>query len=165
MPKNLTGFSHGTAGIGWALLELHQASGDERFLQAALDAFAYERTHFNVEQGNWPDFRRLPASYMSAWCHGAAGIGLSRVRAWEILRHETLFSEATVALNTVVADLPSLGNSSLCHGTAGNADILIYASEKLNRPDLLEVAQAAGTNALERFEQRRLPWPCGLAGD
>ena len=95
---------------------------------------------------------------------GAAGIGLSRVRAWEILRHETLFSEATVALNTVVADLPSLGNSSLCHGTAGNADILIYASEKLNRPDLLEVAQAAGTHALERFEQRRLPWPCGLAG-
>jgi lantibiotic modifying enzyme len=164
MPKNLTGFSHGTAGIGWALVELHQASGDARFLHAGLDAFAYERTHFNAELGNWPDYRRLPASYMSAWCHGAAGIGLSRVRAWEMLRHEKLLSEATVALKTLVADLPSIGNHSLCHGAAGNADILIYASEKLARPDLLEVAQAAGLQGLERFEERRLPWPCGLAG-
>lgn len=162
--KNLTGFSHGTAGIGWALLELLAATGDGRFLKTALGAFAYERAHFNAELGNWPDFRQQPPRYMNAWCHGAAGIGLSRVRAWELTRDEQMRSEAELALNTVVAQLPSAANWSLCHGGAGNGDILIYASQTLNRPDLIESAQASAARALEYFEQRGLPWPCGLAG-
>ena len=164
MPKNLTGFSHGTAGIGWALLELHQASEDARFRDAALSAFAYERAHFNKERGNWPDFRRQPAGYMNAWCHGAAGIGLSRVRAWELLGDETVLGEAMTALGAVAAQLSATDNWSLCHGAAGNADILVYAATTLDRPEFLDVAREAGTQALEHFLKRRLPWPCGIAG-
>ena len=33
--RDLTGFSHGTAGIAWALLELYAASREQRFLDAA----------------------------------------------------------------------------------------------------------------------------------
>src|SRR5690606_25493845 len=44
---DLAGFSRGAAGIGWALLELHAAAGDDRFLQAAEQAFAYERALYS----------------------------------------------------------------------------------------------------------------------
>src|SRR5581483_12265756 len=57
--KNLTGHSHGTAGIACALLELHRATGEERFRAAALEALRYERACFSAERGNWPDFRRM----------------------------------------------------------------------------------------------------------
>jgi lantibiotic modifying enzyme len=57
--KNLTGFSHGAAGIGWALLETSEATGERRFQNAAEEAFRYERTHYSPEQENWPDFREF----------------------------------------------------------------------------------------------------------
>ena len=89
--RNLTGFSHGTAGVGWALLELSEATGEARFRSAADEAFRYERTHYSPEHENWPDFRdflRPPGGngpvFGTAWCHGAPGIALSRLRAWEI---------------------------------------------------------------------------------
>jgi lantibiotic modifying enzyme len=57
-PQNdLAGYSHGAAGIAVALLELHTRTRDDRFLEAALGGFAYERSCFSPEQQNWPDFR------------------------------------------------------------------------------------------------------------
>ena len=90
--NNLTGFSHGTAGIGYALLELYNATKEIKFLDAAKKAFSYENYWFNARNSNWPDFRidrRIPTfkkskvdlNYAFAWCHGAPGIGLSRLRA------------------------------------------------------------------------------------
>ncbi|MGA7732491.1 MAG: T3SS effector HopA1 family protein, partial [Chloroflexia bacterium] len=88
----LTGFSHGTAGIGYALLELWHATGDSRFREAGQGAFRYEESWFNPLAGNWPDFRetgptrgknagRDALAYVAYWCHGAPGIALSRLRA------------------------------------------------------------------------------------
>ena len=57
--RDLTGFSHGAAGMGWALLELHDQTGDGRFREAAEEAFRYERHYYNADQENWPDFRTL----------------------------------------------------------------------------------------------------------
>src|SRR5262249_6514040 len=41
--QDLTGFSHGAAGIGWALLELHHATGEPAYREGAEQAFRYER--------------------------------------------------------------------------------------------------------------------------
>ncbi|MBV8772804.1 MAG: hypothetical protein JO166_10835, partial [Deltaproteobacteria bacterium] len=46
--KNLTGFSHGAAGIGYALLELFHATGIAKYRDGAQKAFAYERHWFNA---------------------------------------------------------------------------------------------------------------------
>ena len=54
----LTGFSHGAAGIGWSLLELWKATGEERFRQAALGAFAFERGCFDSDQRRLAGFSR-----------------------------------------------------------------------------------------------------------
>src|SRR5262249_1853773 len=92
--RNLTGFSHGTAGVGFALNELSNATGEARFRVAAEQAFLYERDCFDPITGNWPDFRQHPSGRQRTgtalpvatfWCHGAPGIALSRLRAYQLL--------------------------------------------------------------------------------
>src|SRR5262249_450664 len=84
----LTGFSHGGAGIAWALSKLAAWSKDTRFRTAAESAIAYERSTFVAEESNWPDFRKRhlrpeegdsKQHFCAAWCHGAAGIALARI--------------------------------------------------------------------------------------
>ncbi len=79
--KPLTGFSHGGAGIAWALLELAAASRDGRFRTAALGSIDYERSLFDPAEENWPDLRESEASdanagkknFAMAWCHARQG--------------------------------------------------------------------------------------------
>jgi type 2 lantibiotic biosynthesis protein LanM len=160
--RNPTGFSHGASGIAWALAELYRATGEHRFREAALQAFRYERSCFNPEERNWPDFREAEPSYPVFWCHGAAGIALCRLRAWHILGGEDLLTEARTALQTVSEQSSNLSNFSLCHGRAGNADVLIYAFQALGEESWLRSVEATAQEGFERFEQRRVPWPCGL---
>jgi len=176
--QDLTGFSHGTAGIAWALLELSRATKQEKFREAAEQGFRYERHWFSAEHGNWPDFRDLnsPApsegqalSYGVAWCHGAPGIGLSRVRAYELSGEEVYRREAEAALQTTASllSLPAYAgqnNYSLCHGLCGNAELLIYASQVLRNADYQSLADQVGEQGIEQSQQRGLPWPCGVPG-
>ena len=160
---NLTGFSHGTAGIGWALLELFVATGEPRFRDAAESAFGYERACYNPERGNWPDFREGATSYSTAWCHGASGIGFSRIRACQILGPEGYREEADAALATTEAAVAAVdGDFSLCHGIAGNTDLLLFAAQSAGTECML--AASVMRAAIARHEGNRLPWPCGLAG-
>jgi len=179
---NLLGFSHGAVGIGWALLELHHATGESRFREAAEGAFAYERYWFDAEHGNWPDLRDPEASgmsgtgtstdapvFMTAWCHGAAGLGLSRLRAWELTGDEVYRNEAETAVATTLANLRggtemSQTNDSLCHGRTGNSETLIYGSQILGRPELLRRAEEIALQEIETCAAQRLPWPCGTYG-
>ncbi|MCB9152268.1 MAG: hypothetical protein H6641_26235 [Caldilineaceae bacterium] len=175
---DLTGFSHGAAGIGWALLELYHATQDTQFHHAASQAFAYERHWFNAQQGNWPDFRGLndgtaqpgaAPGYMAAWCHGAPGIGLSRLRGYVLLDDAELRTEAEIAIRTTSQMLDHTAashqeNYSLCHGQGGNAELLIYGSQVLNRPELFEKAAAIGRMGLTRIDAQDAPWPCGVMG-
>jgi hypothetical protein len=88
--RPLTGLSHGTAGMALALWELFAATDREDFRDAAGRAFAYEDRLFDAARGNWPDFRQRPAGmgdaerFSTAWCHGAPGIALARLRASQL---------------------------------------------------------------------------------
>ena len=160
--RNCTGLSHGTAGIAWALLELWQATHEDRFRAAALDAFRYERTCFDRVQQAWPDFRKEPTQYPTLWCHGAAGIGFSRLRAWQILGDEQCLAEARIALARTIDRALEPANYSLCHGKLGNADFLIHASQVLGEESWLGHAERMAEEAMDLVERRRLRWPCGL---
>jgi class II lanthipeptide synthase len=134
--RALTGYSHGVAGAGIALLELGAVVRDEAFKEAGLAAFAYERRWYNAAQKNWPDFRRsgggksrIAQQFSTAWCHGAPGVALSRLRAMQLAPSPEIASELQAALRTTsqgtAAMLDASGTSfCLCHGLAGNADVL-----------------------------------------
>lgn len=176
--QDLLGFSHGTSGIGWVLAELYRATRQARFKEGAEQAFRYEQQWFSPEQGNWPDFRglyeQMPGAppgpgFMMAWCHGAPGIGLARLRAYQILTVETYHREAEIALHTTVQMLEQAvtsgqGNYSLCHGLGGNADLLLYGSHVLECPDLRSTAERVGDCGVQEYHADQTPWPCGIMG-
>jgi lantibiotic biosynthesis protein len=174
--RDLTGFSHGTAGIGWAMLELEYATGDKRFRAIADQAFRYERHWFSSEKGNWPDFRSGPTpngsapepGYSVGWCHGAPGIGFSRLRAFELTSEGEFAVEARVAAATTMRYFESpqtyQSSYSLCHGAAGNADFLLEASLVLGESEYRECAERAARQGIAWFEAARAPWPCGVLG-
>jgi lantibiotic modifying enzyme len=174
--RHLLGLAHGASGIAWALAELGAATGRSDFLAAAKAGLAYERAHFRPAQGNWPDLRSFVQSgptheppCMLAWCHGAPGIGFARLALSRIFPDDlNIPEEAETAIRTTAGSLgqaaAGTGNFSLCHGDAGNADMLIQAAETLARPELRHLAEAVGATALQRFEASRMPWPCGVPG-
>jgi lantibiotic modifying enzyme len=176
---NLTGFSHGAAGVGWSLLELYRATGEARFRAAGEAAFGYERRWFDAGRRNWPDLREPEASgsaaapdgpaFMTAWCHGAPGIGLARLRAFEILGDETCRAEAETAIATTLANLEggsemSQTNYSLCHGIFGNCELLLVGGEVLGNAAWLERARQLAGAAISTYEEQKLPWLCGTHG-
>jgi lantibiotic modifying enzyme len=189
---NLCGYAHGAAGAGHAFLELFHATGEGRFLYGAEQAFLYERRWMSAAEGNWPDLRhvelgdhlvagrveelraRLRAGgtcapyrprYMSAWCHGAPGIGLSRLRAYQLLGDDVYRDEARVAVETTAATLADGAmNFSLCHGKAGNAETLLLAADVLGDDALRARVEAVARAGRDAFEAAGRPWPCGTVG-
>jgi lantibiotic biosynthesis protein len=175
---NLTGFSHGTAGIGYALLELFHGTGDVKYRAAAERAFAYERSWFNAEQGNWPDLRGegkqrkrhpLPLAFATYWCHGAPGIGMARLRAYELLNDATCKDEARVALHTTYTQLKATlhagnGNFSLCHGLTGSAEVLLYGRQVLGQEwtDTSMLALEVAEAGIDASKRRGGAWSCGI---
>lgn len=171
--NNLTGLSHGAAGAGYALLELFHVTGETQYLAAAQGAFEYERSWFNAEKGNWPDLREAgirrsrlaPLSFSTFWCHGAPGIGLTRLRAYEILNEASSKSEARTATNTTYHMVKSAirngnVNYSLCHGLAGNAEVLIYAHKVLGEQwaQKSKLAFAVAEAGVDEFGKKNEAW-------
>lgn len=167
----LTGYSHGNAGIALALLELYQVTQNNKWLQTAMLGFQYERQLFDAQHQNWPDLRQMPGapattSYtcQEAWCHGAPGIALSRLRAWQITGDTNFLNEARTALHTTYLGLyRSQTNYSLCHGIAGNADVLLTAGLLLQDNTLVFAAREAGRIGLEKYAATGLDWPTGVS--
>lgn len=169
--KDLTGYSHGAAGVALALLELYARTHEARYLDAAMQGFAYEREHYSEAQQNWPDFRSFGApapeqpGYSTAWCHGAPGIGLSRVRAYALTRDDVFRREAEAAIGGTYRPLtmpPQNDNWSLCHGLGGNAELFLLAAEVFGEERLRGPADVIGMRGIESVRMQHNPWPCGV---
>lgn len=135
----LTGLSHGAAGIGLGLLALHAETGREDFLACGRRAFAYEDTLFDEAEGNWRDLRPPvdPAAdpstprFAVAWCHGAPGIALARLRASQLdpARSSDYLAQARTALDTTRKWLGrgrprEAFDATPCHGATGLIETL-----------------------------------------
>jgi hypothetical protein len=151
--RGLCGMAHGVAGIAFSLYEAARFFGNESCALLAAEGLRYENSQYREEAHNWPDFRTivfnqldtgeamayLEEQYrhgdaeafvaapdeMRAWCHGAPGIGLSRVRAFEVTNDSRYLREARLAAETTAATQHGIvktgGTAVLCHGLLGNA--------------------------------------------
>jgi type 2 lantibiotic biosynthesis protein LanM len=149
-PRPLLGFSHGAAGIAWALFLLSSQTGERRYRDAALRAVEYERSLFSEEAGNWPDLRAFPGEseqnrFQSTWCHGAAGIGLSRLRSLAHCADPRFLREIAIAARSTLTY--GFGeNHCLCHGDLGNLEFVLAAkdlpgvAERADEPDRMAAA-------------------------
>ncbi|KYC40664.1 Lanthionine synthetase C family protein [Scytonema hofmannii PCC 7110] len=155
--KLATGFSHGAAGIAYALLRLYKTTQETVFLEAAEEAIAYERSVFSPNAGNWPDVRSFTLeggkpSFITNWCHGAPGIGLGRLGGLEILDTPEIRQEIAVALNTTQQfGLQNIDH--LCCGNFGRMEVLLVGACKLSRPELWNTVQKQAAWVVARAKQ------------
>jgi type 2 lantibiotic biosynthesis protein LanM len=164
--RRWSGFSHGAAGIAWALLALYRVAPEAAYLEAAREALNFERGLFSPAAGNWLDYPgAAPQGSLVSWCHGAPGSGLARLGALTLLGEARLHEEIEIALKTTLAH-PLTGLDHLCCGNFGRLDFLIEAASRLERPDLLEAARARAATLLGRPGGFTLsgPRPLHLAG-
>jgi type 2 lantibiotic biosynthesis protein LanM len=149
----LTGFSHGAAGIAYALLKLYEATGESSFREAALEAEAYETSVFMPEVSNWPDFRQSPReegyACMTSWCHGATGIALSRLAALPILDTPQVRQDISDGLQATRLDAMD-GQDTACCGAMGRVETLIVAAKELSDPAYLQEARKMASSVLRR---------------
>ncbi len=190
--RDLTGYAHGVAGIALALFELYDATGDDRFRYASHQAIAYERHYYDSLRQNWPDFRHVPLTefitrraaltedeqaefaatltpfapgFMSAWCHGASGIALARLRMYELSNDKTYLDEAASGVRTILSHLRddrwTRQSFSLCHGTASDCETLLRAAGILDDAHARDTAHRVAKEGSERFELAGVPWKSG----
>jgi lantibiotic modifying enzyme len=162
--KDLTGYSHGTAGIALALLELFVRTRDARFLEGALGGFAYERRHFSAEQQNWPDFRSFSSpnpqqpGYSLAWCHGAPGIVCRFATAPRTPEWDQLLLQAG---NLIWRAGPLSKGAGLCHGTAGSGFAMLKLWRRSGEPVWLDRARALAMHGHGQVERHRASYGQG----
>lgn len=134
--KALTGLAHGASGIALAFHQSHQVLGCDDYLQACKKALQFERNFFDMAQSNWPDFRfecsEVDSRFRCSWCHGAAGIALSRI----ILAQGAFGGDSTVSSEIDAGiicskDWDHKGVHQLCCGSAGIAELFFSASRFL----------------------------------
>lgn len=170
---SLTGFSHGASGIGWALINLGCHTNQPKYIAAGRQAFAYEATKFDAVARNWFDLRTSMMTKQTKapkftyfWCNGSTGIGLSRISSWAALgkTDDDMLQEAYVALDTTIRSFNKLDNDALCHGKAGNAELLLRFSQLAEQPYLQMEANIQATAQWRRYEKAR-HWTCSASGN
>lgn len=150
----LGGLAHGAAGIAYALAELHAATEDRRFLEAAREGLEFERSHFDSEVGNWRDLRFPDRNnFLAAWCHGAAGITLGRLAMLGTLGEPGLEDEIRAGL--AATREAGMGQEDfLCCGSLGRAETLLQASRSSLDPELRTVALESARDLARRTIRR-----------
>lgn len=169
----LLGYAHGVAGIASALLELAAVTGESSYMEMAIRGLEFERQKFNPKERAWPDLRhdqqKSSSVFSEGWCHGSSGIGLSRLRAFELgMSGQELSNEIDAAVQHTAISfhmtqaVPESSSFCLCHGLAGNAAFFLKAAQVLERPDLKDIAEKVGYFGINRHEEMGLPWQCGI---
>ena len=171
----LAGFAHGNAGLGLALFELYAATGRREYLDGGRGAFAYEDGLFDAGAGNWPDLRPFEQGkppnrqFTVAWCHGAPGIALARMRAAALDAEsaDAYVAAARTALATTLKALEHMltllrHDATLCHGAGGLSEIVWTGGQWLGDLTLAEAARAAGRSLINKYAPGG-SWPSGVA--
>lgn len=128
-----TGLAHGASGYAWALGSLGKVTGKKIYKDKTEKLLLYENTFYDPATGNWDSaaVSKNQKRKRVYWCHGAPGIALSRLMLKNTSNLELIAKDLDISLKTVICE-GVIESHCLCHGTMGNADILLTASQELN---------------------------------
>lgn len=157
----LTGFAHGCAGIVYFLAEYCLRIGSSR-AEPALRRGLEWLTHLSFEGGNgslqWP-YSATNNEPSMWWCHGAPGVALAYLRAFELTADKPLLE---IALRALATHTPNIryGNLSYCHGLCGLGEIYLDAYRVTRDPQWFSRAHALTVTiaALARNEGSGATW-------
>ncbi len=122
----LSGFSHGNAGIIFALHLLNKHINSKKIKDIINKGLQFEVN--NKYQSRWNDLRTSkPGSDLGAWCHGSSGILLSRLEL-QSSDDNYVKNQSKIDINHAISNIKEFGfgkEQNLCHGDIGNALIML----------------------------------------
>ncbi|MEO1376420.1 MAG: lanthionine synthetase LanC family protein, partial [Cyanobacteria bacterium J06635_10] len=141
--RNL-GFWSGIAGIAYALLRLYEVTQDERYLTTAKNAIALESKPTNFDDSNLAQLK--------------IEIALGRLGGIKLLDNSQIRTEINTAIE-IIQQHKIWGVDNLFWGNYGRLELLLVASEKLEKPELKtlvnnwvnEIIAKTGSNKLKLF--------------
>jgi lantibiotic modifying enzyme len=153
-------FAHGGAGVGYFMAELHKATGEPRFLDAAIQAARYVlsrstaigdgRLICHTEEATPPIF------YLGA-CHGPAGTGRLLLELGAITGEASWLDEARALtrglLNLGAPETRSKGlwnNHGQCCGDAGLGEYALLMARRTDETKYLDLARRCADVILAR---------------
>ncbi|HGA3561359.1 TPA: type 2 lanthipeptide synthetase LanM family protein [Streptococcus agalactiae] len=151
----LAGFSHGTSGIILSLSKLWKVTRDKDLLDSIKNGLVFENSLYDIEHMNWKDERIHDNKKISeddiftnTWCHGAAGILLSRLKMRTYMGDE-IFENIKDDISLGLISLLSenvMESNCLCHGNLGNTEIIMEYSRETKNLKLKEYVNFARKN-------------------
>lgn len=141
--RPLAGMSHGNSGFLMAYAMLYECDHKVEYADKIQLLLKYEDSLYSEKAGNWKDLRESSGeSFMNAWCHGAPGILLSRMKLEELFPEDMQIKKDR--LNA--ADSLFYGEQDekicLCHGMSGNLLIMKKYLRKYGNKKMKEQYEA-----------------------
>jgi len=126
----LTGLAHGYAGVAWALYSIGHIVNNEDYINCAMKCIEEENMYYDSEKNNWKD-KRNGSSESFYWCYGAFGIGIARLKMYEIAHNDILLKDIEKCREIYINYnlINSKYNHSLCHGLTGNLSAIKMFSD------------------------------------
>lgn len=128
------GLLHGSAGIGLALAQLADRTGDERYLRTTEAVAEQLKRHGIPATGRqavdgaamaWPVSVGEDRPRMQAQCHGAGGIAQFFLRLDRLVPEPSYQSTAQAAARAVIAQSCADTSSGICHGISGAGHLML----------------------------------------
>ncbi len=145
-------FAHGGAGVGYFLLQLHRATGEGRYLEAAREAARYtlSRSQAIAPKGRLichTEEARTPMYYLGA-CHGPAGTGRLLLELHAVTGEVSWLDQARELMDGLmslgVPETRSKGlwnNHSQCCGDAGIGEFALLMAARTGEGAYTDLAR------------------------
>lgn len=166
----LAGLAHGNSGMALAITRLWKYTKKSKYLDVLEKVIHYEDSLYDDQLGNWLDMRNdhseNPVKHDTvAWCHGAAGILVSRFNIYK----DTGMIYGNTILDKAVRKVWECEkqDACLCHGTAGILEMLGYIEEMpgiLRRDESGMTSDPLKDNDLSLEDRNNPGFMTGLSG-
>lgn len=170
VPEVLAGFAHGNSGFIEMFSRLYEVYPQAKYLRVLSRLVEYENSLYSEKNNNWTDLRKFPEEDQNrdqpiAWCHGAAGILLSRLTLYNAIKNsgetalfQQVIKDISLAKNKLIEDGLHAG-FCLCHGNMGNLLILKRYAEIFDDKQVRSICDSRFEQILEFLnDQNVLPW-------
>jgi len=160
MGRYYPNFSHGTAGVAYFLSVLSKATGEQKFLEAAVKGARHLQTISTCDTNGCLIYHYKPGGeqrYYLGWCHGPAGTSrlyymlakLTGDRAW----HDALHREVSALFASGIPEKRTPGfwnNVSQCCGDMSVAMFMLNLHAAYGDPMYLDFTRRVGADILRR---------------